>query len=74
MTLLVTSLQREKSGGFKINDGNLGCSHCVHFFPGGFGCEDCSGFQRQLWSVRHLKKHIEICQKVKACKTTGDGN
>ena len=55
--------------GFKGHNANLGCSRCAKEFPGGFGCKDYSGFNRDSWPLRELEKHRETCQQIKDCIT-----
>lgn len=58
-----------KCCGFKGHNANMGCSRCGKSFPGGFGSKDFSGFNRDRWPSRDLKKHKDICMKLKSCKT-----
>ena len=49
-----------KTCGFLSYVAHYGCSHCFKFFPGGFGCLDYSGFDRQNWPQRNGKDHQQV--------------
>ena len=49
-----------KTCGFLSYVAHYGCSHCFKLFPGGFGCLDYSGFDRQNWPQRNGKDHQRV--------------
>ena len=54
-----------KTCGFLSHSANYGCSKCFKLFPGGVGCKDYSGFDRDQWPTRSLNDH-------RKCKTKSE--